>query len=63
VALRAHVVNAANPEGAQQMMDEVAEQFKVDWLPVRQLSLVLGAHVGRSMIGVCFVPAEEYPAL
>jgi DegV family protein with EDD domain len=63
VALRAQVVHAANPEGAQQLMDEVAAQFKVDWLPVRQLSLVLGAHVGRSMIGVCFVPAEEYPAL
>jgi hypothetical protein len=24
---------------------------------------VLGAHVGRSMVGVCFAPAEEFPAL
>ena len=63
VALRAQVVHAANPEGAQQLMEEIARQFKVDWLPVRQLSLVLGAHVGRSMVGVCFVPAEKFPAL
>ncbi len=63
VALRAQVVHAANPEGAQQLMEGIARQFKVDWLPVRQLSLVLGAHVGRSMVGVCFVPAEKFPAL
>ena len=62
VALRAQVVHAANLEGAQQLMEEVAAHFKVDWVPMRQLSLVLGAHVGRSMVGVCYVPAEEYPA-
>lgn len=62
VPLRAQVVHAANPEGAQQLMEEVAAHFKVDWVPVRQLSLVLGAHVGRSMVGVCYVPVEEFPA-
>jgi hypothetical protein len=30
---------------------------------VRQLSLVLGAHVGRSMVGVCYAPAGEFEAL
>jgi DegV family protein with EDD domain len=62
-ALRAQVVHAANPEGAQQLMDEINAHFKVDWLPMRQLSLVLGAHVGRSMVGVCFAPAADFPAL
>lgn len=57
--LRAQVVHAANLEGAQQLMDEVAANFKVDFAPMRQLSLVLGAHVGRSMVGVCFAPAER----
>jgi len=57
VPLRAQVVHAANPEGAQQLMDEVAANFKVELAPPRQLSLVLGAHVGRSMVGVCFAPA------
>ncbi len=58
-SLRAQVVHAANLEGAQQLMDEVAANFKVDFAPMRQLSLVLGAHVGRSMVGVCFAPAER----
>jgi fatty acid-binding protein DegV len=44
-------------------MDEINSHFKVDWLPMRQLSLVLGAHVGRSMVGVCFAPAADFPAL
>jgi DegV family protein with EDD domain len=55
--LRAQVVHAANPEGAQQLRDEVSSRFDCDWLPTRQLSLVLGAHVGRSMVGVCFAEA------
>ena len=63
VPLRAQVVHAANPEGAQQLVKEIASGFKVDWVPVRQLSLVLGAHVGRSMIGVCYAPAEEFAGL
>jgi len=63
VPLRAQVVHAANPEGAQQLVKEIASGFKVDWVPVRQLSLVLGAHVGRSMVGVCFAPAGEFESL
>lgn len=63
VPIRAQVVHASNPEGAQQLMEEVAARFKVDWVPVRQLSLVLGAHVGRSMIGVCYAPSDEFASL
>jgi len=61
--LRAQVVHAANPEGAQQLVDAIAAHFTVDWVPVRQLSLVLGAHVGRSMVGVCFAPADTFVGL
>ena len=63
VSLRAQVVHAANPEGAQQLAEEVASRFKVEWIPTRQLSLVLGAHVGRSMVGVCFSPVSELESL
>lgn len=61
--LRGQVVHASNPEGAQQLMDEVAGRFSVDWVPTRQLSLVLGAHVGRSMVGVCYAPVSEFSSL
>lgn len=61
--LRGQVVHASNPEGAQQLMDEVAGRFSVDWVPTRQLSLVLGAHVGRSMVGVCYAPVSDFSSL
>lgn len=61
--LRPQVVHSANPEGAQQLVDAIAAHFTVDWVPVRQLSLVLGAHVGRSMVGVCFAPADTFVGL
>lgn len=63
VNLRAQVVHAANLEGAQQLVEEINSRFKVEWLPVRQLSLVLGAHVGRSMVGVCYALADEFEAV
>jgi DegV family protein with EDD domain len=56
-ALRLQVVHANNLEGAQKMVDAVASHFKCDWLPIDRLSLVLGAHVGASMIGIAFAPA------
>ena len=61
--MRMQVVHASNPEGAQQLVEEVSSRFDIEWVPMRQLSLVLGAHVGRSMIGVCFAPASEFSAL
>lgn len=63
VHLRAQVVHAANPEGAQQLVEEINSRFKVEWVPVKQLSLVLGAHVGRSMVGVCYALADEFEAV
>jgi DegV family protein with EDD domain len=63
VKLRAQVVHADNPEGAQQLMEEVKARFNVEFVPIRQLSLVLGAHVGRSMIGVCYAPMDVFPAI
>jgi DegV family protein with EDD domain len=58
--LRLQVVHANNPEGAQKLINAVASHFKCDWLPTDRLSLVLGAHVGASMIGIAFAPAELF---
>ena len=57
--LKAQVVHASNPVGAKLLRDEISSRFDCDWLPTRQLSLVLGAHVGRSMVGVCFAPVNQ----
>jgi DegV family protein with EDD domain len=61
--LRVQVVHSNNPDGAQRLIDTVARHFKCDWLPTSKLSLVLGAHVGSSMIGIAFAPAKLFNSL
>lgn len=63
MALRTQVVHASNPEGAQALVDEISRRFHCEWVPTRQLSLVLGAHVGRSMVGVAFAPVEIFEVI
>jgi DegV family protein with EDD domain len=58
--LRVQVVHAENLEGAQKLVEEVSKRFQCVWLPIERLSLVLGAHVGKSMIGVAFAPEEVF---
>ncbi len=61
--LRTQVLHSFNPEGARLLMDEINTRFKCDWQPTGLLSLVLGAHVGPSMVGVVFAPAEVFADL
>ena len=58
--LRMQVVHANNPDGAKKLIEAVASHFNIDWLPTYRLSLVLGAHVGSSMIGIAFAPEELF---
>ena len=52
--LRVQIIHAANPEGAAQLKEKITQTFKCEWLHTGQLSFVLGAHTGPSMIGVGF---------
>lgn len=61
--LRVQVLHSFNPEGAKQLIEEVSRRFNCEWLPTGLLSLVLGAHVGPSMVGVAFAPAEVFADL
>ena len=56
--LTAQVLYSFNPEGGQMLRDLVDKTFKCNWLPMGPMSLVLGAHTGRSMVGLAFCPAE-----
>ena len=53
--LMVQVLYALNPEGAAFLKEEIARRFQCDWLPMGPMSLVLGAHTGRSMVGVAYV--------
>ncbi len=52
--LRVQVLHSANPEGALTLRDAVDQRFDCEWLPLGQISLVLGAHTGPSMVGVAY---------
>lgn len=58
--LRLQVVHADNLSGALALKEEVSRRINGVWLPVGVLSLVLGAHVGASMIGVAAAPEELF---
>jgi DegV family protein with EDD domain len=56
--LQTQVLHSFNPEGAQMLRDLVDKTFNCSWLPLGPMSLVLGAHTGRTMVGLAIVPAE-----
>ena len=56
--LHTQVLYSFNPEGGQMLRDLVDKAFKCTWLPMGPMSLVLGAHTGRTMVGLGFCPTE-----
>lgn len=58
--LRMQVVHSDNLAGALALKEEISRRYKAVWLPESVLSLVLGAHVGASMIGVAAAPEELF---
>jgi len=55
--IQVQVCHADNIEGAEELRSLVEKRFKCTWLPIRRLSLVLGAHTGPTMVGIAFAPA------
>jgi DegV family protein with EDD domain len=62
-ALRVQVLHSFNPEGADILRHLIDEKFDCTWLPVSYLSLVLGAHVGPSMVAVAYAPLETFAGI
>ena len=54
------VLYSDNHEGGQMLRDMVDDMFECTWLPMGPMSLVLGAHTGRSMVGVGFCPMDVF---
>ena len=61
--LRVQVLHAMNPQGAAELKEKVDKAFKCTFLPTGNMSLVLGAHTGPSMVGVAFAPQEIFADL
>ncbi len=60
--LRCQVMHAFNPEGAQELRDQIAARFDCVWLPISHIAPVLGAHTGPSMIGAAFAAQAAFNA-
>ena len=54
--LQVQVLHAFNPDGGAMLRERIDKAFDCTWLPLKPMSLVLGAHTGRSMVGVAFAP-------
>jgi DegV family protein with EDD domain len=57
-SLYVQVLHAFNPDGATALRELVDKTYDCTWLPMGPMSLVLGAHTGRSMVGVAFAKME-----
>ena len=61
--IHAQVLHAFNPDGGSMLRDMIDKAFDCTWLPLRPMSLVLGAHTGRSMVGVAFASTDKVGGL
>ncbi len=61
--LRTQIGHAGNPEGADQLRQEMEKLFHCKWLPDCSISPVLGAHTGRGLVGIVFAALEGFPEL
>ena len=61
--LRVQVMHALNPEGADILHQLIDKKFKCTWLPTGNLSIVLGAHTGISMVGIAYAPLAAFAAI
>lgn len=61
--MRVQVVHTGNPTGAQQLRDKIDSILKCRWNPIGQISYVLGAHTGPSMVGVGFANEAVFSGL
>jgi fatty acid-binding protein DegV len=57
-SLYVQVLHALNQDGGEALKELIDKTFNCTWLPMRPMSLVLGAHTGRSMVGVAFAKSE-----
>jgi DegV family protein with EDD domain len=58
--LRVQVLHADNPSAADRVRTMLEARFRCDWRPTAQMSFVLGAHTGPTMVGVAFAPLHVF---
>ncbi len=61
--LQAQVLYALNPEGGMLLREQIEKYYPCDWQAFGPMSLVLGAHTGRSMVGAAYAAQSALPEI
>jgi len=62
--MRIQMLHGHNPEAVEKLRSVVENLFECDWLPTVVVGPILGAHTGKTLVGLCAAPAtlfEEVP--
>jgi len=59
-ALRVQVLHSYCPEDGKLLKEMMASRFDCTFLPTDTISLVLGAHTGKSMVGAAYAPDSVF---
>ncbi len=58
--LRVQLLHGNNPEAVEKLRAEVEDLFECEWLPTVTVGPILGAHTGKTLVGLCAAPAALF---
>lgn len=61
--LRVQLLHGNNPESVEKLRAEVEGLFECEWLPTVTVGPILGAHTGKTLVGLCAAPAVLFEEL
>jgi len=62
-ALRVQVLHALNPNAVTTLHAEMDKRYDCTWMSIGNMSPVLGAHTGTTMVGLAFAALADYPEI
>jgi len=62
-SLRVQVLHSYCPEDGEMLKEMMANRFDCHFLPTSTISLVLGAHTGKTMVGAAYAPESAFEEL
>ena len=61
--LRVQLLHGNNPEAVEKLRAAVEEIYACEWLPTVTVGPILGAHTGKTLVGLCAAPVSLFEEL
>jgi DegV family protein with EDD domain len=58
--MRVQMLHAYNPEAVEKLHEIVEGTFDCEWLPTVTVGPILGAHTGKTLVGLCAAPTKIF---